>query len=159
MSAIVHHAIRLHVAVFAALSATMAQPEVTAHLSVDASPSGVVATLTFTNTSASTVLLEPFNALAAGPLDADVFRITGDSDSAVRYKGMMVKRGRPSASEYVNLESGKPLHTAAVDLTPAYDFPAGTHAYKAQYIARVTYPDRDGFWTLKSNVVAFTYTK
>jgi hypothetical protein len=169
----VRHAFQPHVAVLAALSAisaafvpaeaqqprqaTMAQPEATAHLSVDVK-NGVVASVTFTSTS-STVLIEPYNAAAVLPLEADVFRITYGSDAIVRYSGMMAKRGRLSASEYLRLDPGKPLTTPPVDLTAVYDFPSGTHKYQVQYIARVTYPDHDGFWTLKSNVVAFTYSK
>src|ERR1043165_4824378 len=97
-------------AIHAAL-APMPQPEVTVRLSVDASPGGVVATLTFTNASSSTVLIESFNAIAAPPLDADLFHIMSGGET-VRYKGMMVKRGRPGASDYVRLEPGKPRTTA-----------------------------------------------
>jgi hypothetical protein len=174
-SAVVRRTIRLHVAVLAALPAisaavvparapqprqrTMQQPGVTAHLSVDASPHELIARVTVENTSAATVLIEPYNAVATLPLEADVFHIVRDGDNAVRYTGMMVKRGRLREPEYVRLEPGKPLRASPVDLTSAYDFPTGTHRYTAQYVARVTYPNRDGFWTLTSNVVAFAYRK
>jgi len=132
---------------------------VTARLSVDTRGKGAVATLAFTNASAVPVFIEPYNALASPPLDADLFHIVWGRGTVVRYKGMMVKRGKPGASEYVRLEPKKPLRTAPVDLTTAYDFPSGARTYKAQYVALVTYPDRDGYWTLKSNVATFTYNK
>ena len=59
----------------------------------------MLARLTLTNESAATVLIEPFNALTGAAIDADVFHIVTGRDEVVRYTGMMVKRGKPAASE------------------------------------------------------------
>ena len=126
---------------------------------MEANPSGVLATLTFTNASASTILIERYNAAMESPLQADVFQIASGRAGVVRYRGVMVKRGRASQSDYIRLEPRTPLWTPPVDLSAAYEFPSGRRTYTAEYLARVTYPDRDGYWTLKSNTVRFTYGK
>ena len=92
------------------------------------------------------------------PLQADVFQIASD-DGVVRYRGVMAKRGRASLSDYVQLEPRTPLRTPPIDLTTAYAFPSGRRTYTAGYLARITYPDRAGYWVLKSNTVKFTYGK
>lgn len=114
------------------------------------------ATLTYTNTSTADVYLEKGNACLNGKIENDVFRLKTD-EHEVEYIGRLEKR-ELGPNDFVKLAPQAKL-TAQVTLNDAYDFLAGTHRYQGHYEALHPYPNRPGFFSLKSNEASFVLTK
>ena len=114
----------------------------------------MLADLEFANSTRQEIFIEKYNACINGEIENNVFEIkTGER--LLDYTGMLAKRRRPIAEDYVRLAPGR-MFASRVDLTNAYDFPRGKHDYQARYSAVISYPDRDGIWSLSSEWVRFT---
>jgi hypothetical protein len=117
----------------------------------------VLADLEFMNTSRHDVFIEKFNACVNGEIENNVFEIRADGH-LLDYTGMLAKRRRPLLEDYLRLPPGQPF-TTQVDLTRAYDFPRGKRTYEAAYSAVLSYPERDGIWTLTSDTERFSFVR
>jgi hypothetical protein len=125
-------------------------------LTVSPSAQGVLATVTFANNGSVPAALYKWNACAGNQIHNDVFEIMHESGS-VPYTGRMVKRGEPTASDFLIVQPGEKV-SFQVDLRAAYKFPAGSHRYRIRYSALNPYLGRTGFDALKSNEFAFEYS-
>jgi len=108
-----------------------------------------LARLEFKNPTPSDVFIEKYNACIDGEIENNVFQIQWD-DHVVDYTGLLAKRRRPLPEDYIKIAPGGTL-ASVVDLAKAYGFPAGFRTYQATYSAVISYPDRDGIWSLTSN--------
>lgn len=118
-------------------------------LNISVRQNQALARLEFTNPTSSDVFIEKYNACVDGEIENNVFQIQWDGH-VVDYTGILAKRRRPLPEDYVKIPPGGTL-TALVDLVRAYHFPAGSRIYDATYSAVISYPDREGIWTLTSN--------
>ena len=83
---------------------------------------------TFTNPSSWTISVLKWHTPLEGHLTYDTFSITdAQTGQTLEYEGMMVKRGDPDASSFVELPAGQSL-TATTDLTESYPLQKG-HRY------------------------------
>jgi hypothetical protein len=114
-----------------------------------------LARMEFKNPTTSEIFIEKYNACIDGEIENNVFQIQWDGH-AVDYTGILAKRRRPLPEDYVKIPPGGTL-TVLVDLTKAYGFPAGSRTYEATYSAVISYPDRDGIWSLTSNTEHFQF--
>ena len=55
-----------------------------------------------------------------------------DSGAALAYIGPMVKRGPPTAADFMAIKSGA-THSNVIDITRSYDFKPGTHRYQLTF--------------------------
>lgn len=60
---------------------------------------------------------------------ADLFIITNDSGEVLPYEGMMVKRGAPLESDYINIPAGEEVNMV-LELATAYPFDSGEYQIK-----------------------------
>jgi peptidyl-Lys metalloendopeptidase len=84
---------------------------------------------TMRNTSAAPVRVLKYQTPFFG-VEADLFRVSLGKDE-VPYVGMLVKRGRPTATDYLTIAPGEAL-SATVDLSAYYDL-AKSGQYLVQY--------------------------
>jgi hypothetical protein len=117
----------------------------------------VLVDLLFTNQSSSDAYLEKSNACSNGIIENNVFIVTSGRQQ-LDYAGVLMKRGRPRPQDYILLGPGKSFSTQ-VDLAPAYAFLDGVHTYQVKYSALHTFPDRDGFIDVESNVERFHFRR
>jgi peptidyl-Lys metalloendopeptidase len=68
-------------------------------------------------------------------LYGNIFKVVRDSGEQVPYRGIMAKRGRPTAKDYIPVEPGKVL-SAEVDLSTSYDLSKVGH-YHVQFIGQL----------------------
>jgi hypothetical protein len=126
---------------------------VSVHLNVSVESGEVMARLDFENRSNNDIFIEKYNACVEGQIENNVFEIR-TNDQMLNYIGMLVKRRRPVLEDYLVIRAGRIFETE-VDLTRAYAFSRGLREYSVVYSAVISYPDRDGIWTLTSKPVPF----
>lgn len=126
---------------------------VSVHLEVSVKSSQVLARLDFENTSNQDIFIEKYNACVQGRIENNVFEIRTNGH-LLDYNGMLAKRRRPILEDYLVIFPGRNFETE-VDLTKAYAFPKGLRQYSAAYSAVISYPHRDGIWTLTSEPAGF----
>jgi hypothetical protein len=129
---------------------------VSVYLKVSLRSSQVMARLAFKNRSGRDIFIEKYNACAGGQIENNVFEIRTNGH-VLDYKGMLAKRRRPIPEDYLVVPSGQTFGVE-VDLTRAYAFPKGLGRYVARYSAVISYPDRDGIWSLASNSAPFRFS-
>ena len=117
----------------------------------------VLARLEYRNPTPSAVFIEKYNACINGEIENNVFQIQWDGN-LVDYTGILAKRQRPLLEDYIKIPPDG-MWTALVNLAKAYRFPAGSHIYEATYSAIISYPDRDGIWTLTSKTERFQFCR
>ena len=125
-------------------------------MAVKHSMQGILATVTFSNTSAAAAALYKWNACFDNYIHNDVFEIELDG-VRISYFGILAKRGEPMADDFVMVAPGKKV-SCTVDLAAAYKFLAGKHRCKIRYSALNPYLGRTGFDSLTSNGVVFEYS-
>jgi hypothetical protein len=135
----------------------MESSRVFAQLSVRVEGRQVLAKLEFVNRSNEDLFIEKFNACFNGEIENNVFRITTDGRT-LNYVGILAKRRRPIGEDYLRIEPGQ-SYTTQTDLVKAYAFLQGSRLYEGLYSAMISYPRRDGCWSLESNKSTFRYTK
>jgi hypothetical protein len=126
---------------------------VSVHLNVSVKSGHVMARLDFENRSNNGCFIEKYNACVERQIENNVFEIRTNGQ-ILDYIGMLAKRRRPILADYLVIHAGRTFRTE-VDLTRAYAFPGGLHKYSAVYSAVISYPDRDGIWTLTSKAAPF----
>jgi hypothetical protein len=127
---------------------------VTVAIRVDVIGIRVKVTLDFVNRSSETVFLEKTNACVSRKIENDVFDIKSRG-TRIPYMGVLSKKLPPGPEDFVGIAPGQRFSTA-VFLDEAYEFLPGTHPYTARYSALHDYPDKDDYFELQSDEVAFT---
>lgn len=88
------------------------------------------------------------------------FDITDESGTPVGYIGPMVKRGPPTAADFIAVKPGT-KHSNAIDITRSYDFKPGTHHYQlafaGNYLGNLARLDNASQVTIAP--AKFTFTK
>ena len=100
----------------------------------------VVAAVTITNDSASTILV-PHWQVPGARLEADLFNVTLDGQP-VEYLGILVKRPAPTPADYVAIGPGKSL-TGRTELSRHYDMASGGE-YLISYRTDLSVGNRPG---------------
>lgn len=94
--------------------------------------SDVAVNVAVTNTTGHAVQVLKWQ-LPVGKLQGQLFRITKEDGSPVRYVGPLIKRAAPRAADYVTIEAGATLNYR-VELTGRYELGNGRHAI--EYIGK-----------------------
>ena len=128
---------------------------IAARLSINIVQKSVLSSLAFINNSKETVYINKINGCLNGLIENNVFAIESEG-SPIDYTGVLAKRLRPGPEDVVALDPGGTIDTI-VDLSKAYAFMPGNHAYIAYYSAFHQFPDRPGYVSLQSNTISFTY--
>lgn len=128
---------------------------VSVQLNVSVKGRHVLAALEFRNMTQLNFSIEKFNACTDGQIENNVFEIRTNG-RLLEYTGLLAKRRRALLEDYIVIPAGRTFRTKA-DLTAAYDFPHEMRTYEALYSATLSYPDRDGLWTLNSNSQRFRF--
>lgn len=105
--------------------------------------------LAFRNRGAIEVWIEKYNACANRRVEQNVFRVVDEDGGRVPYAGPMFKRGRAGRDDYILIAAGDTF-TVAVNLAEGYRLRPGAHTYRVSYSSMISYPDRDGLWSLDS---------
>ena len=135
----------------------MNKESIDVNLTVEVSPSGLFATLVYTNNSPKKVYIEKINGCLDGVIENNVFLITNEGEK-IKYVGILAKRKPPGPDDFAVIEYNDKL-TTRVRLDECYNFLPGLHDYVAIYSAFHTYRDRPGFYELKSNQKIFSFSK
>lgn len=113
----------------------------------------LTASLRFENKSPRTYLLYRFNVPDEGRITKTIFDIRANGER-VRYIGRKVKRGAPTAKDFIELEAGGQIEVS-LRLDQFYRFPPGRVHCLVRYSALNPYRDRVGFTEILSNEVEF----
>ena len=101
-------------------------------MQVEANNGKVMVKMTVTNGTAAPVYVAKA-VFQADQLFGRAFDITHlDSAAPVDYIGPMVKRGPPTAADFMAIKPGA-THSHAIDITRSYDFKSGTHRYQLRF--------------------------
>ena len=120
----------------------------------------VIVTLTVINASAAPVYVARA-VYEDHELFGRAFDVTDAASGApLDYTGPMVKRGPPTAADYMAIEPGA-KHSNAIDITRSYAFKPGTHSYQlafaGNYLGNLARLDAASH--AASAPVTFTFTK
>jgi hypothetical protein len=117
----------------------------------------VEATLTFTNPTSRSIYVEKAKAVPGARVESDVFEIDLDGET-IPFRGPYAKRPPPGPGEFAEIAPHGELRST-VRLDEAYQFPRGSHEYRAAYSAINSIRGEQDLFEMRSNEVRFHYTR